>query len=52
MLGAEESLTDEQALERFRRIFGREMTPEEQSHFFIAFSFASGKQDNLSSTPK
>jgi len=51
MLEADDSLTHEQVLERFRRVFGRDMTPEEQPQFFIPCSF-SAKRADLVSKPK
>jgi hypothetical protein len=39
MFDQEESLTHEEILIRFKKVLGREMTPEEKHHFFVPSDF-------------
>jgi len=39
MFDPEESLTHEEILLRFKKVLGREMTPEEKHHFFVPPDF-------------
>jgi len=42
----EENLTREEILERFKKIFGREMTPRERLAFFLAPDTTQPEQKN------
>jgi hypothetical protein len=39
MVGPEESLTHEEILDRFKKVLGRDMTPEEKQRFFLPPQF-------------
>jgi hypothetical protein len=40
MFYPEESLTHEEILRRFKKVLGRDMTPEEKDHFFLPPQFS------------
>jgi hypothetical protein len=45
----EESLTHEEVLLRFKKVFGRDMTPEERHSFFLPVELESPANPNTSS---